>query len=117
MIMMIGLVVYYEKVRTTQVFIRDVTPVSVIAALLFGGEISVGYDTRTLTMDGWMTCNSPPRTAVLLKTLRMATNEILTAKISQQRGSDDSERENKLLAIITRIVNEDAAATAAAVKK
>ena len=56
--------------QTTQIFVRDCTSVSPIAALLFGGEIAVQHMDKMVVMDSWLQIKSVAKTAVIIKELR-----------------------------------------------
>ena len=73
--------VYYEKVRTSQVFVRDSTMVTPYPLLLFGGELKVQHAQQTIAVDGWIEFSAPPRVAVLFKQLRAELDKLLLAKI------------------------------------
>ena len=50
--------------------------------LLFGGELKVKHAQQSITIDGWIEFESPPRTAVLFKTLRSELDKLLLEKIA-----------------------------------
>ncbi|KAG1663311.1 hypothetical protein FOA52_006270 [Chlamydomonas sp. UWO 241] len=77
-------VVFLEKVATARVFLRDVTPVSPMALLLFGGPLKVLHEEGAVLVDGWARVRAPAQTAVLVKKLRAALDSVLEAKV---RGS------------------------------
>lgn len=60
--------VYQEKVRTSQVFIRGASLVPILPVLLFGGHNSfqVDYRQRVVCMDGWVEVNAVGKTAVMI---------------------------------------------------
>ena len=73
-------VVYLEAVRSSSIFLRDCTPVTPYALLLFGGELRVRGD--GVTVDGWATFKAPPRIAVLLGALRTRLNGLLLSRVA-----------------------------------
>jgi hypothetical protein len=46
--------VFSEKMKTTQTYLRDVTVVSPMALLLFGGRIEVHHSAGYVLLDGWL---------------------------------------------------------------
>jgi hypothetical protein len=74
-------VVFLEKVATARVFLRDVTPVSPMALLLFGGPLKVLHEEGAVLVDGWARVRAPAQTAVLVKKLRAALDSALEAKV------------------------------------
>lgn len=72
---------YFEKVKTSKVFIRDSSSVSPYPLLLFGGGVDVQHADSTITMDGWVTFNADRKVAVLVKLLRRELDDLLRLKI------------------------------------
>ena len=85
--------VYHERVKTTRVYIRDATPVSPYALILFGGgkmEVKVGPTTRGsdesfLRLDGWLSFKCPRRDHLLVMTLRKELDGILKHKVANPK--------------------------------
>jgi len=86
--------VYHERVKTTRVYIRDATPVSPYALILFGGgkmEVKVGSSTTGgndesfLRLDGWLGFKCPRRDHLLVMTLRKELDEILKHKVAHPK--------------------------------
>ena len=80
--------IYHEKVKTSKVFIRDCSMVTVYPLLLFGGaNISIDMyqgDFILSVDDGWIKfLASSPQIAELLKELRKEMDQLLEDKISQ----------------------------------
>ncbi|XP_070180183.1 putative ATP-dependent RNA helicase DHX57 [Littorina saxatilis] len=78
--------VYHEKVKTSKVYIRDCTMVSVYSLLLFAGNhISIDLDRGKLILsvdDGWIRFQaSSGQVAELLKELRVELDQLLEDKI------------------------------------
>ena len=70
-------VAFAERVKTSQVFLRDVTVVSPAALLLFGGTIDVQHQAGLVTLDTWIKLQAPAKTAVIFKELRAELDELL----------------------------------------
>ena len=64
-----------------KLYIRDVTSVSPLALLLFGGEVAVHHDRGTVTVDSVATFGAPGRTAVLVRELRAELDKLLLRKV------------------------------------
>eukprot|EP00887_Chlorella_sp_A99_P005374 scaffold1.g5374.t1 len=73
--------VYLEKVRTSRAFIRDCTPASPLAILLFGGQLEVAHEAGYIAVDGWLRVRAPAQTAVLMKALRRALDAALEGAV------------------------------------
>lgn len=73
--------VYFQKVKTSRVFIRDCTMVPPYAMLLFGGQLEVQHTRNKIVMDGWMYFDAPARVAVLIQELRRELDLLLGRKI------------------------------------
>ena len=63
-------------------YVRDVTAVSPLALLLFGGDVEVHHDKSTVTIDGEITFEAPGRVAVLVRELRTSLDKLLREKIA-----------------------------------
>ncbi len=68
-----------------QLFIRDCSPVTPYAMLLFGGEVAVQHAAGTITIGGgqWIRFRAAAKVGVLVKQLRQALDVLLTEKIEQ----------------------------------
>ena len=75
--------VYYEKMLTSRVFLRDSTMVTPYPLLLFGGELKVRHAEHVVAIDRWIEFSAPPRTAVLFSQLRDELNRLLLEKIRE----------------------------------
>ena len=81
-------VVYLEAVRSSSIFLRDCTPVTPYALLLFGGELRVRGD--GVTVDGWASFKAPPRIAVLLGALRTRLNGLLLSRVATPQADQET---------------------------
>jgi hypothetical protein len=89
--------VFYEKVKTSQVYIRDCSMIypckrahasvrincvsSVDALLLFGGEVRVLRERGVISVDEWIKFRAPPEIGVLVRELRRELDELLLRKV------------------------------------
>ena len=83
----------------SKTYVQDVTAVSPLALLLFGGKVDVHHDRGTVTIDGKITFESPGRVAVPVRELRANLDKLLSQKI-QEPGMDITSHP-----IVTAIVN------------
>lgn len=72
---------YFNKMATSKVFIRELTPFNVYALLLFGGPITLDTLGRGLIVDGWLKLRGWARIGVLVSRLRMMLDDVLAKKI------------------------------------
>jgi len=100
--------VYYEKVRTSKIFLRDATMVSAYPLLLFGGELDVAHAKQTISVDGWIEFGAPPRVAVLFRQLRAELDRLLLQKIKEPKL--ELERTGRTVSAIVQLLHEEASA-------
>lgn len=72
---------YHEIVKTTKVYVRDCTPVSEFALLLFGGNLKVYQTHGVVTIDDWLRFRISAKSATLVKHLRAQMEKMLLKKI------------------------------------
>lgn len=105
---------FYEIVRTSKLFVRDLTPVNPLALLLFGGAIE-GYPREgVITIDDWLRFRVtskpasshcvPARRVALIKHLRFQLEAILLQKIISPTGNDMDSR--PIVDAITGLLSE-----------
>ena len=99
--------VYYEKVRTSKVFLRDSTMVTPYAILLFGGDIKVKHAQHVITVDKWIEFGAPPRVAVLFRDLRSELDKLLLQKIAEPEL--ELEVTGRVLGAIVQVLSEEGA--------
>ena len=81
--------VYHERVKTTRVFIRDATPVSPYALILFGGgsiEVEGGRAESVIRLDGWLGFKCPRRDHLVVMELREVLDGIMRNKIENPKS-------------------------------
>ena len=103
--------VYYEKVLTSRVFLRDSTMVTPYPLLLFGGELKVKHAEHLVAVDGWIEFGAPPRTAVLFRQLRDELNRLLLEKIKDPRL--ELEMTGRTISTIVQLLQDERGADAA----
>ena len=80
-------VLFYSKSMSSNVnsagrmYLRDLTTVSPLALILFGGSVVVDHDRGTVTVDKKIVIESPGRVAVLVRELRGELDKLLERKI------------------------------------
>ncbi|KAA8569010.1 hypothetical protein EYC84_007978 [Monilinia fructicola] len=95
---------YFNKMATSKVFIRDLTPFNAYTALLFSGPISLDTLGRGLLVDGWLRLRGWARIGVLVSRLRGMLDDVLARKIDEP-GIDLSE--NEVVEVVLRLVELD----------
>ena len=73
-------------------------------ATIFGGAITVDHEKRHLVVDNWLSFNSPPKTAVVLKHLRLAVDAVLAAKIDKSASVPE---EARVFDVVVKLLNEE----------
>ncbi|KAN0098389.1 ATP-dependent RNA helicase-like protein A [Hyaloscypha variabilis] len=74
---------YFNKMATSKVFIRDLTPFNAYTALLFSGPITLDTLGRGLIVDGWLRLRGWARIGVLVSRLRGMLDDVLARKIDE----------------------------------
>merc|ERR1711957_1128319 len=106
--------VYHERVKTTRVYIRDATPVSPYALILFGGgRMQVegcpsGSNESVLRLDGWLGFKCPRRDHLLVMELRGELDRILKHKVENPK-QDFSEEGAGIIDAVKAILTMDEA--------
>ncbi|KAI9856436.1 MAG: hypothetical protein M1813_009092 [Trichoglossum hirsutum] len=95
---------YFNKMATSKVFIRDLTPFNAYTLLLFSGPISLDTLGRGLVVDGWLRLRGWARIGVLVSRLRMMLDKVLAKKIDEP--SIDLGK-NEVVGIVRRLVELD----------
>lgn len=72
---------YFNKMETTKLFIRELTPFNAYSLLLFSGPITLDTLGRGLVVDGWLRLRGWARIGVLVSRLRMMLDDLLARKI------------------------------------
>jgi len=103
--------VYHERVKTTRVYIRDATPVSPYALILFGGgRMEVvdrgGGNESVLRLDGWLGFKCPRRDHLLVMELREVLDQILKHKVENPK-TDFTEEAAGIIDAVKAILTMD----------
>lgn len=103
-------VVYCSSHQTTKLYLRDVTPTSTLATLLFGGDLSYnlvnyidkGRTSPGLVLDNWMPIRTWCKNGVLIKRLRKLVDILIEDKLGRPGDElgDNSDIQNLLEGIL-----------------
>ncbi|CAM9250154.1 unnamed protein product, partial [Laminaria digitata] len=74
--------VYHEVVKTSKVYVRDMTTVTPLMLALFGGSLQVHHEKQAITVDKWLHFRAERRAATLVKYLRVHMERLLLRKIT-----------------------------------
>ena len=116
--------IYHERVKTTRVYLRDATPVSPCALLLFGGGDLLsekgkakgpsragnwrgddGSASDVISLDGWIRFRCPASTQALIRDVRAQLNEVLKRKIETPKLAF-SDSAKGLMEAVAQLVSE-----------
>ncbi|KAL8824560.1 MAG: hypothetical protein Q9170_008120 [Blastenia crenularia] len=92
---------YFNKMATSKIFIRELTPFNAYTLLLFGGPIVLDTLGRGLFVDGWLRLRGWARIGVLVSRLRMMLDDVLAKKI-EDPGVDVASSE--VVGIVRKLV-------------
>ncbi|KAL9025571.1 MAG: hypothetical protein Q9196_005634 [Gyalolechia fulgens] len=92
---------YFNKMATSKVFVRELTPFNAYTLLLFGGPIVLDTLGRGLIVDGWLRLKGWARIGVLVSRLRMILDDVLAKKI-EDPGIDIASSE--VAAIVRKLI-------------
>lgn len=95
---------YFNKMATSKVFIRELTPFNAYSLLLFSGPITLDTLGRGLLVDGWLRLRGWARIGVLVSRLRMMLDEVLSKKIDDP--SLDVSRD-EVVGVVRKLVELD----------
>jgi len=88
-------IVYQDLVKTTQLYIRDVTPVPPLALALFSGTLTAGTGYAAarghaeLVVDGWIKLAVPAQGRDLLLEMHKRLDAVFTSWVGRSRGQAD----------------------------
>ncbi|KAF1949826.1 P-loop containing nucleoside triphosphate hydrolase protein [Byssothecium circinans] len=97
---------YFNKMATSKIFIRDLTPFNAFSLLMFAGEIRVDTLGRGLVVDEWIRLRGWARIGVLVSRLREMLDRVLEGMVKEPgRGFREWERE--VVALVGELVERD----------
>lgn len=105
--------VFHEKIKTTRIYIRDCTPVSPFALILFGGALGAerggaakargAAATEVLTVDGWIKFSVPAGAVKLIMEVRAELDAVLRRKV-ERPDADLSEAGRHILSAVAQLI-------------
>ncbi|KAI4615597.1 uncharacterized protein J4E87_009056 [Alternaria ethzedia] len=99
-------IAYFNKMATSKVFIRDITPFNAYSLLLFAGEIKVDTLGRGLVVDEWIRLRGWARIGVLVSRLRGMLDGVLESMVKEP-GMGVSDRQSEVIDVVRRMVERD----------
>ncbi|ORY08572.1 P-loop containing nucleoside triphosphate hydrolase protein [Clohesyomyces aquaticus] len=99
-------VAYFNKMATSKVFVRDVTPFNSYSLLMFAGKIAVDTLGRGLVVDEWIRLRGWARIGVLVSRLRGMLDGVLERKV-REPGVGLGKREEEVLRVVRGLVERD----------
>ena len=95
---------YFNKMATSKVFIRELTPFNAYTGLLFSGPISLDTLGRGLVVDGWLRLRGWARIGVLVSRLRILLDGVLAEKIEDPTLDLG---DNEVVRLVRRLIEFD----------
>ncbi|KAF2272656.1 DEAD/DEAH box helicase-like protein [Westerdykella ornata] len=99
-------IAYFNKMATSKVFIRDLTPFNAYSLLMFAGTISVDTLGRGLVVDEWVRLRGWARIGVLVSRLRGMFDKVLERKV-REPGWEIGGREGEIVDCVRWLVERD----------
>lgn len=99
-------VAYFNKMATSKIFIRDLTPFNAYSLLMFAGDIRVDTLGRGLVVDDWIRLRGWARIGVLVSRLRGMLDRVLEGKI-REPGRELAERDLDVVDVVRGLVERD----------
>lgn len=98
---------YFNKMATSKVFIRDLTPFNAYTMLLFGGRLELDTLGRGLVVDGWVRLRGWARIGVLISRLRSMLDEVLQKKIDDPGADLGGDSVEEVVKVVIKLVELD----------
>jgi ATP-dependent RNA helicase DHX57 len=99
-------IAYFNKMATSKVFIRELTPFNSYSLLMFAGSIQVDTLGRGLVIDEWIRLRGWARIGVLISRLRSMLDKVLERK-AREPGWEISGREGEVVDAVRWLVERD----------
>lgn len=99
-------IAYFNKMATSKIFIRDITPFNAYSLLMFAGQIHVDTLGRGLVIEEWIRLRGWARIGVLVSRLRGMLDRVLDGMV-REPGKAMSERERDVVDVVRRLVERD----------
>lgn len=99
-------IAYFNKMATSKIFIRELTPFNPYSLLMFAGSISVDTLGRGLVVDDWIRLRGWARIGVLVSRLRGMLDRVLEKKIKEP-GWEIGGQEKEVVDVVRWLVEKD----------
>ncbi|KAG9383962.1 ATP-dependent RNA helicase A [Pyrenophora tritici-repentis] len=99
-------VAYFNKMATSKVFVRDITPFNAFSLLLFARRIQVDTLGRGLVVDEWIRLRGWARIGVLVSRLRGMLDSVLEGMVKEP-GKGVGKREGEVVDVVRWLVERD----------
>lgn len=99
-------VAYFNKMATSKIFIRDITPFNAYSLLMFAGQIQVDTLGRGLVVDEWIRLRGWARIGVLVSRLRGMLDAVLEGMV-REPGKGMSRVEGEVVDVVRKLVERD----------
>ncbi|KAH7384148.1 P-loop containing nucleoside triphosphate hydrolase protein [Phaeosphaeria sp. MPI-PUGE-AT-0046c] len=99
-------VAYFNKMATSKIFVRDITPFNAYSLLMFAGQIQVDTLGRGLVVDEWIRLRGWARIGVLVSRLRGMLDRVLEGMV-REPGKGMSAREQEVVGVVRNLVERD----------
>jgi ATP-dependent RNA helicase DHX57 len=99
-------IAYFNKMATSKIFIRELTPFNAYSLLMFAGDIRVDTLGRGLVIDEWIRLRGWARIGVLVSRLRAMLDRVLDVKV-QEPGKELAAREEEIVDVVRWLVERD----------
>lgn len=104
-------IVFGNSHMSTKLYLREVTPISTLGALLFGGEIAYdlsssimnGKSSPGIVLDSWIPIRTWCKNGVLIKRLRLLVDELIETMLTKP-GSRLDDSNADILSVIEQMV-------------
>lgn len=109
-------IIYNSSTVTSKLYLRDITPISTLSTLLFGGPISYdlstilsGHSSPGIVLDSWLPIKTWCKNAVLIKELRVLVDNTIKEQLENPsyNQSKDEFKESNVLQLIDTILNNE----------
>ena len=94
--------VYFQLLRTSKPYLRDVTECSPYALLLFGGPLTVQASKDLILIDDWVTLSANARIGSLVGALRRQVDQLLALKTTDASADISNSDTMKLITSILK---------------
>ncbi|KAF2004275.1 DEAD/DEAH box helicase-like protein, partial [Amniculicola lignicola CBS 123094] len=99
-------IAYFNKMATSKIFIRELTPFNAFSLLMFGGKVGVDTLGRGLVVDEWIRLRGWARIGVLVSRLRGMLDGVLERMVREPGQAMGKEWE-EVLAVVRGLVERD----------